>query len=203
LNAVRSSPARISSWLTAIVTVGLAAPSYYVGILLIAASVMYVIWGPTSQPLFPFQGFGWDAHLVLPTLALMFLPTVKIAQITSGMLVDEMGKQYVVAARSFGHPINSIRSRLAFRNIMAAVVITIAASLRLMVAELIIIERLFGLPGIGRLLSSTVLLTRESDTFLLPPLLAAIMTVLAGFFLLTDIASGLLVKKFDPRQAES
>jgi peptide/nickel transport system permease protein len=203
LNAVRSSPPRVANWLTAVVTVGLASPSYYIGILLIAASVMYVIWGPTSEPLFPFQGFGWDAHLVLPTLALMFLPTVKIAQISSGMLVEEMGKQYIVAARSFGHPMKAIRNRLAFRNIIAAVVITVAASLRLMVAELIIIERLFGLPGLGRLLSSTVILTHEGDTFLLPPLLAAILTVLAAFFMLTDIVSGVLVRKFDPRQADA
>lgn len=203
LNAVRSTPPKVSPWLTAIVTVGLASPSYYIGILLIAVSVLYVIWGPGADPIFPFQGYGWDMHLVLPTLALMFLPTVKIAQITSGMLVEEMGKQYVVAARSFGHPLKSIRNRIAFRNILAAVVITIAASLRLMVAELIIIERLFGWPGFGRLLASTVVLTSPGDNFLLPPLVAAILTVLAAFFLLTDLIAGVLVRIFDPRQVEA
>jgi peptide/nickel transport system permease protein len=197
-SSVRLSPIKVSSWLTGIVTIGLASPSYFIGVILIALSIAYVIWGPGSgvTPLVPFQGYGIDTHLVLPTLTLM----VKIAQITSGMLVGEMGKQYVVAALSFGHQMRKIRSRLAFRNILAAVVITIAASLRLMIAELIIVERLFDWPGFGRLFSTTIVLTSRSDNFLFPPLVAALLTVLALVFLLTDIIAGLLVRRFDPRQ---
>lgn len=199
-SAVRMSPVRISSWLTGMVTVGLASPSYFIGVLLIALSIVYVIWGPGMEPLVPFQGYGIDAHLVLPTLTLMVLPTVKIAQITSGMLVGEMDKQYIVAARSFGHRMSAIRGRLAFRNILAAVVITIAASLRLMIAELIIVERLFDWPGFGRLFSSTIVLTSHTNTFLMPSLVAAMLTTLAAVFLLSDIIAGVLVRKFDPRQ---
>ncbi len=201
-SSVRLSPIKVSSWLTGIVTIGLASPSYFIGVILIALSIAYVIWGPGSgvTPLVPFQGYGIDTHLVLPTLTLMVLPLVKIAQITSGMLVGEMGKQYVVAALSFGHQMRKIRSRLAFRNILAAVVITIAASLRLMIAELIIVERLFDWPGFGRLFSTTIVLTSRSDNFLFPPLVAALLTVLALVFLLTDIIADLLVRRFDPRQ---
>jgi len=203
IRAVRVSPPKVSGWLTAMVTLGLATPSYYIGILLIAFSVIYVIWGPGKVPVFPFQGFGWDAHLVLPTLALMVLPMVRIAQISSGMLFGEMGKQYVVAARSFGNTVQTVRRRHAFRNILAAVVITIAASLRLMVAELIIVERLFDWPGFGRLFSSTIILTSRTDNFLFPPLVAALMTVLAAFFLLIDLFSAVFVRVFDPRQAQA
>lgn len=201
-SAVRLAPLKVSSWLTGMVTVGLASPSYFIGVILIALSIVYVIWGPGLDPLVPFQGYGIDAHLVLPTLTLMVLPTVKIAQITSGMLVGEMGKQYVVAARSYGHNLSSIRSRIAFRNILAAVVITIAASLRLMVAELIIVERLFDWPGLGRLFSTTIVLTSRTNNFLYPPLVATMLTLLAAVFLLTDLIAGVLVRRFDPRQAE-
>jgi peptide/nickel transport system permease protein len=200
-SAVRISPPRVSFWLTGMITIGLASPSYYVGIVLIALSIVYVIWGPNATPLVPFQGYGIDAHLVLPTLALMVLPTVKIAQITSTMLAGEMDKQYVVAAHSFGHTMQAIRRRFAFRNILAAVIITIVASLRLMIAELIIVERLFDWPGIGRLFSSTLVLTHRSDIFLFPPLLAALLTILAAVFLLSDFVAGILVRYFDPRQA--
>lgn len=200
-SAVRISPPRVSSWLTGLITIGLASPSYYIGIVLIALSIVYVIWGPDANPLFPFQGYGIDAHLVLPTLALMVLPTVKIAQIASTMLAGEMDKQYVVAARSFGHTMQAIRRRLAFRNVLAAVIITILASVRLMIAELIIVERLFDWPGIGRLFSSTLVLTTRSEAFLFPPLLAALLTILAAVFLFTDLVAGILVRHFDPRQA--
>jgi ABC-type dipeptide/oligopeptide/nickel transport system permease component len=72
--------------------------------------------------------------------------------------------------------------------------------LRLMIAELIIVERLFDWPGFGRLFSTTIVLTSRSDNFLFPPLVAALLTVLALVFLLTDIIAGLLVRRFDPRQ---
>ena len=199
LIAVRPRPPRVASWLTLFSTVGLAAPSFYIGILLISLSVMYVIWGPTSSPLIPFQGFGWDAHLVLPVLALMVQPAFKLAQVTSNLLVDEMGKQYVVAALSFGHTLNTIRRHFALRNIMAPVMLVIAGSLRFMVAELIIIERLFDWPGFGRLFSSTIVLTSHSENYLLIPLMAAMMTMLAVLYYVADMIASMLARAYDPR----
>lgn len=197
--AVHTNPPKISAWLTILTTVGLASPSFYIGILFITFSILFLIRGGTSQPLLPFQGFGWDSHLVLPVLALMVRPTVQIAQVTSGMLVGELGKQYVTAARAFGHSARSIRWRYTFRNILAPVALTIAGSLRLLVAELIIIERLFSWPGVGRLLSTTLVLTSSSVNFLYPPLVAALLTILVAVFLLADLAASILVRVFDPR----
>jgi peptide/nickel transport system permease protein len=198
LRAVRTEPPHIAGWMTVLTTIGLASPSFFVGILFVAFSVIFVIWGPTDKPLFPFQGFGWDTHLVLPTLALMVLPTVKIAQVTSGMMVGEMGKQYVVAARSFGHSPRGIRFRHAFRNVIVPVTITISGSLRLLVAELIIIERIFGWPGLGRLLS-TALISGDSGNYLNPPLLGALLAVIAAIFLVADLLATWLARRFDPR----
>jgi ABC-type dipeptide/oligopeptide/nickel transport system permease component len=48
----------------------------------------------------PLTGFGWDSHLIMPALVLITRPTVQIAQATAGLLSDELGKQYVVAAAS-------------------------------------------------------------------------------------------------------
>jgi peptide/nickel transport system permease protein len=197
--AVRSSPPKISSWMTLVATVGLASPSFYIGILFIGLSFLYLSTQHTREPLFPIQGFGWDTHLVLPTLALMVRPTVQIAQVTSGMLVGELNKQYITAALSFGHSNRSIRHHLAFRNIIAPVALTIAGSLRLLVAELIIIERLFNWPGLGRLLSTTLVIHSTTDNFLYPPLLAALLMVLVGVFLVADLAASILVRIVDPR----
>ena len=197
--AVRLIPHRVAGWLTLFTTMGLAAPAFYVGILLISLSVFYFIYGPSSKPLLPFQGFGWDVHLVLPALALMVQPVAKIAQVTSNLLVDEMGQQYVIAARSFGNPLKKIRSHHAFRNVIAPVILVMSGSLRYMVAELIIIERLFGWPGIGRLFSSTLILTSRSDNFLVPQLMAALLTLLALLYLVADLIASILVRLYDPR----
>jgi len=146
---VRNDPPRVSGWLTAIATGGLASPSFFVGIIFISLSVIYLIYGPANKPLLPFQGYGWDAHLILPVLALIARPTVQIAQVTSGLLAGELGKQYVLAARSFGHDLKRILRRDAFRNVIAPVILVMTGSMRLLIAELIIIERLFNWLGLG------------------------------------------------------
>ena len=71
--------AGIAPWLTITTTVGLAMPSFYIGSLLIMATLAYLIWGP-SDAVLPVQGFGWDLHLVLPALVLAARAAAQIAQ---------------------------------------------------------------------------------------------------------------------------
>jgi peptide/nickel transport system permease protein len=203
--ASRIEPPRTSQWLTLFSTVGLAMPSFYIGTLFIVASISYILWkGPGYETPFPIRGFGWDIHLVLPTLALLVLPTVQIARVTSGHLVDELDKEYVLAARSFGHTWRAVRGRLAFSNILAAVILTIAGSVRLLVGELILVEWLFQWPGLGRLLGWTLvppLLSSSSGgpLFLNPPVVAAVLTIFAVIFLVTDFVAAVLARVVDPR----
>jgi peptide/nickel transport system permease protein len=205
LRAARSDPPRVSQWLTFSSTLGLAMPSFYIGSLFIVASVSYIRFkGPGTQAPLPLQGFGWDEHLIFPALALMIRPTVQIARVTSGLLVDELGKQYTLAARSFGHTWRAIRWRLALSNILAPVILTVAGSLRLLVGEMILIEWLFRWPGLGRMLAWTLVpmqLSSDSGSplFLNPPVVAAVLTVIAAIFLASDFVAALLARSLDPR----
>ncbi len=198
--AVRRSKNGVAAWLTLISTIGLALPSFYIAILLIALFIGIMLYAmSTATLLIPFQGFGWDAHLILPVLALVIQPTVKIAQVTAGLLSEEMEKQYVVAALSFGHTFQKIKGKFAFRSILAPVVLTIAASLRIMIAELIIIERLFNWPGMGKLIASILSKNSLSGDLLAPPMIAAVLTMLVGIFLLVDFIATFLSRMIDPR----
>lgn len=198
--AVRRNHTGVSTWLTFTSTIGLALPSFYVATLLIALFLfifLYATAGSTS--IIPFQGYGWDAHLILPVLALIFQPTVKIAQVTGSLLSEELEKQYVTASLSFGHSFKSLKNKFAFRSILAPILLTIASSLRLMLAELIIIERLFNWPGLGRLIASALNVRAQSQDVLSPPLIAALLTVLVGLFLLIDLFATSLSRMIDPR----
>ncbi len=204
LRAVHVDPPRVSRWLPFLSTVGLAMPSFYIGSLLILALFFYILWRPGTGMPIPWRGFGWDRHLVFPTLALMARPTVQIAQLTSGLLVDELGKQYIVAARSKGLPWRLVQGRHAMGNILASVILTIAGSLRLLVGELILVEWLFRWPGLGRLLAATLIpspvsVSLGTPLFLNPPLVAALITVFAALFLVTDLVASVLVQIIDPR----
>ena len=152
LKAVRNEAQGVAHWLSLISTAGLAMPSFYIGSLFIFVSVYYVLRSiPGTNPPFPLDGFGWDKHLVLPVLALMARPTVQLAQVTAGLLSEELRKQYVIAARSLGYTWRSIHNTYALRNVIAPVIVTIAGLIRLLVGEQVLIEWLFRWPGLGRL----------------------------------------------------
>jgi peptide/nickel transport system permease protein len=203
--AARFDPPRSAQWLTVLSTIGLAMPSFYVGTLLVVASITYILsQGPGSEPLFPIRGFGWDAHLVFPTLALMLRPTAQIARVTSSQLTEEFKKNYVLAARSFGHTWRDIREHVALANVLAPIVLSISGSLRQLVGELILIEWLFQWPGLGRLLGWTLVPPLLSSSaggplFLDPPVVAAIVSVFAVLFLAADLVASVLVRVLDPR----
>jgi peptide/nickel transport system permease protein len=206
-----AEPPSTARWLTSISTVGMAMPTFFVGSLFFAFWFLYVLWGGQGTLPLPLNGFGWDSHLIVPTLVLMARPTVQIAQVTAGLLAEEFGKQYVTAARSVGYTWRQIRRRNAMRNILAAVILTVASSVRLLVGELIVVEWLFNWPGLGRLLASTLIPggvvsssgAGEHSSFLDPVLVAIVLAVFAALFLLTDLLASVLAKSFDPRLREA
>jgi peptide/nickel transport system permease protein len=207
VSAVRIEPPRIAPWLPPLTSVGLAMPSFYLGLLFIGASVLLALRGLRAFPL-PLFGFGWDAHLILPVLALMLRPTMQIAQVTASLLVDEIHKQYVVTARSVGNTWRAIRRKHTLRNVLAAVVLTITGAFRLSLGELIIVEWLFGWTGLGRLLALTLIAPNIAapggvlgggQYFLNPPLLTGLVTLFAVAFLLADLVAFGLVRAVDPR----
>lgn len=203
--ATKNEPAGVSRWLTILSTVGLAMPSFYIGSLLIIGLIFYILWrGPETNIPLPLSGFGWDAHLVLPVLALMARPTFQLAQVTAGVLSAELGKQYVIAGRSMGRTWRSIRLHFALRNVLAPVILTVAGLQRFLVGELIMIEWLFRWPGLGRLLGWTLVpaeftSSQGSPLFLNPPVMATVLTLIAALFLFTDFVAAVAVRYIDPR----
>lgn len=203
--AARWNRLRPARWLTLVSTAGLAMPSFYVGSLLILFSVTYALWskGEGGAP-FPLAGFGWDRHMVLPVLALMIRPVVQIAQVTGTLLTGELQKPYAAAARSVGHSRSRVKRRLAFRNILAPVTLTIATSLRTLVADLILVEWLFFWPGIGRFTAAALIPAgrtnlASSPYFLNPELVAALLASITLIFLIADFVASVAVRAFDPR----
>jgi ABC-type dipeptide/oligopeptide/nickel transport system permease component len=196
--AVRRDSMKVSAWLTVLATLGLASPGFYIALLLISAFLVMAIYGPGV--FIPFQGFGWDAHLILPVLVLMVQPTVKIAQVTGSTLVDELQKPYVKAGISLGHTFRAMKDRFAFRSVIASILQAVAYSARLMVAELIIIERLFNWPGLGKFIGAVLQPASFSSTTVMNrATMAAILTTLVLIFLLIDLITILIARMVDPR----
>jgi peptide/nickel transport system permease protein len=206
LLAVRNQPPGVRGWLTPLSTIGLAMPSFYIGSLMILGIVYYSLSrGPLAESPLPIRDFGWDNHLILPVIALMLRPTVQIAQVTASLLVDELGKQYVIAARSFGHTWRDIRWRQAMRNIVAAVILSVASTFRMLVGELVVVEWLFNWPGLGKMLADTLVPGKVSTSlgatryFLDPTIVALDILIFGALFLFVELIASVLVRIVDPR----
>jgi len=208
-NSARTNPPRVSSWLIPITTMSLAMPGFYIGAVLITASVFYLLYAPGLHKTLPFplSGFGWDRHLILPIIALTFRPAVQIAQTTAVLLSEEFKKQYVSAALSLGHSWRLIRQKTALQNIFAPLAQVAASSLRLMVGELILVEWLFGWPGLGKLLAfslqpptiATVASAVLPPAYLHAPTVATVVTALGLILVTTDLLFSALAYSADPR----
>jgi peptide/nickel transport system permease protein len=207
--AVNRETHHVSRWLTTLASIGLAVPGFYLGAIFIIALVWYTLGqGLKAQSPLPTSGMGWDAHLVLPVLALIVRPTVQIARVTAEMMSTELDKQYIVAARAFGLRWRAILYKQAFRNALAPVMLTVASSFRLLVGELILVEWLFSWPGLGSLLAQALIpptiatvggLSGAKIIFLYPPLVTMLVTLFALLFLSVDTLVSILVRLVDPR----
>jgi ABC-type dipeptide/oligopeptide/nickel transport system permease component len=197
--AVRRDSLKVAPWLTFLATLGLASPGFYIAILLITFFLLLTIYGPGL--VIPFGGFGWDAHLILPVLVLVVQPTVKIAQVTGTALADELQKAYVKAGISMGLSFTAMKNRFAFRSVLAPILQAIAYSARVMVAELIVIERLFNWPGLGKFIGTVIQpATGFSDAAVLTPAtMAGLLTALVLIFLVIDLTTLFIARAVDPR----
>ncbi|MEO7366658.1 MAG: ABC transporter permease [Gemmatimonadaceae bacterium] len=131
-------------------------------------------------------------HLALPALILASQEVAAVVRLTRAGLIDELRQDYVRTARAKGLTERNILFRHAMPRALLPVITVIGARVGQLIAGAVVIEIVFGWPGIGRLML-TAIQTRDT-----PLLLALFMTisfavVLANF--MTDVAYG----AFDPR----
>lgn len=131
-------------------------------------------------------------HLALPALVLASQETAAVTRFTRAGLLEEMQRDYVRTARAKGLSRVQALLRHALRRALLPVVTVVGARVGHLISGAIIVEIVFGWPGLGRLLLSAAQ-TRDSPVLLAVFFLVAFSVVLAN--LLTDLAYAVL----DPR----
>ncbi len=169
--------------------VGVSAPSFAVGLLLLYAFAVMLGW-------FPLYGVGEGVldrlwHLALPAAALAIGLGALVIKMTRTAVLAELEQDYVTFARARGLNGRTV-SRLYLTNAAIPIVTSAGLMLAFLFGGTILVEVTFALPGIGSLLS-------ESITFKDVPVVQAVTLlvalVIAGTSLLVDLAYLLL----DPR----
>ena len=132
------------------------------------------------------------AHLVLPVTALGCFFMAVYARLTRASMLEVMGQDFVRTARAKGVPAGQVIRRHVLRNAMLPVVTMAGIQLGQMAGGAVLIETVFGWPGVGRLMFDA-LLQRDYQLLLGVFLITSVMVVV--FNLLTD----LVLRLVDPR----
>lgn len=151
---------------------GIAVPNFWFAMLLVLAFAIHLGW-------FSAGGFpGWEAGflpglkaLTLPAIALALPQASILARVMRSSLLETVGQDYIRTARAKGLSEGQTMTRHALRNALVPVMTILGLQFSFLLAGAIIIENVFFLPGLGRLIFQGItqrdLIVVESVTMLL------------------------------------
>jgi peptide/nickel transport system permease protein len=164
---------------------GASAPDFWVAIVGILVFAVTLGWLPTS-------GVGSLWHWILPVAVLVIRPFGLILQVVRGSMINALSSPYVKTARAKGMKERTIIFVHALRNAMLPVITVAGDQAAGILNGAVVIETIFGFPGIGKLMIDSIL---QRDFAVIQA--AILITAIAIFVmnLLIDIAYAML----DPR----
>lgn len=176
-------------------------PSFWVAVMVLLALAtdrgfaLFPLQGLTSVPAdAPFSArlsdLAW--HLVLPVFCLAYPFGVVLARHVKTAMREALAQDYVRAARARGVPERVVIYRHALRNSLLPVVTTLGLGLPQLVGGSVVVERVFGIPGMG-LLAFDAIGYRDYPVVMGVATLAAIVTLVSVLF------ADLLYAAVDPR----
>jgi len=179
--------------LMAAALVGISVPNFLAGLLLVLCFSVWLGW-------FPVAGYspledGWPAtlrSLVLPALALGGVQSALIARIARSSMLDVLREQFIIAGRAKGLGERAVIYKHALKNAMIPTVTIIGISFAVLISGAVVIETVFNIPGLGRLIISAVL---RRDY----PVIQGVVLCVAGVYMLINLAVDLSYVIFDPR----
>ncbi len=171
--------------LRAIALGGISIPNFWLGILLI-----YVF--SVRLHLLPVFGYGSVKNLILPTLTLGISGAMGLMRLTRTSVLEVLRLNYVRTAKAKGVTQRHVLRRHVMRNAMIPVVTSIGMHLGHMVGGTVIVESLFGWPGLGRYFADAAT-TRDI------PVIQGFVFVSAIFFVLVNLLIDFLYIMLDPR----
>jgi oligopeptide transport system permease protein len=166
-------------------TVGYTIPSFVLGIVAIFVFAVYLRW-------LPIIGWGDLRHMVLPTVILALGPAAVLTRITRASMLEAIRQDYVRTARSKGLREQVVVVGHVMKNAMIPVATIVGPVTAGLITGSFIVERLFSVPGVGRLYLTSIE-ARDYPVIMATTLLYAFLIMIANISV--DIVYGVL----DPR----
>jgi len=188
-----ASHGKPGDWVTMFLSqLGIAVPAFWLSILLVLLFAVHLRWLPPGG--FP----GWSdpiaalRSLVLPTVALALVQSAVLARVTRSSALEVMRQDFTRTARASGLSERRILWRHVLPNALVPIVTIVGMQFAALVTGTIVIENVFYLPGLGRLIFQSIA-NRDLPTVQALVMLFAVIVVTANFIV------DLLYVLIDPR----
>jgi peptide/nickel transport system permease protein len=170
---------------TAFAMVLAAIPQFWFALLLILAFSLRL-------RLLPSFGVGSFAHFILPMLAMGLPGSAGIMRMTRSTMLETIREDYIRTARAKGIPENVVIFKHALKNALLPIVTMMGMSFGLSLGGTIMIEQIFGIQGIGKLMIAAIVAKDQ-------PMVMACTVFLATLFCVIMLIVDLLYALIDPR----
>ncbi|MBZ9974181.1 MULTISPECIES: ABC transporter permease [unclassified Mesorhizobium] len=132
----------------------MAMPPFWLGVLLVLPLAIAV-------PIFPVSGYGKDwldklHHLALPAFIIALGTAALTIRSLRSSIIAVLGADYVDTARAKGLPENAVLWRHVFRNSLTSTISVLAVHTSWVIGGTVVIETVFGIPGLGSLLVASI-----------------------------------------------
>lgn len=164
---------------------GVSMPSFWLGLLLLLVFAGMLHWLPAG-------GSGGFEHLVLPAIVLGTSGAPVIARLTRASMLEVIRQDYIRTLRAHGLPEMLVVYKHGLRNAINPVITLVGLQFGFLLAGAVIVETVFSLPGIGRLMV-TAIFSRDY------PMIQGGMLLIAVAFVLVNLLTDLTYAWVNPR----
>jgi len=141
---------------------------------------------------FTHSPWRWAQHLVLPWFTLALVTAATYARLTRGSMLDVLGEEYIPTARAKGLTERREIFRHGLRSALTPVVTQFGIDFGTLLGGVIIVENIFGLPGLGQLAVQSVV---QQDL----PVVIGTIVLAAAFIVVANIVVDVCYGLLDPR----
>ncbi len=188
---------RANSWVDqgvmTVALIGLSLPDFWLGLVMIYLFAVQLGWLPTGGYTEFFQSpTGWLRMMIMPAMALALTQIGLLARMTRSGMLDVLRQDYVRTARAKGLPGWMVIGKHAFANVLVQVITVVGVSVGILLGGQIVVESVFALPGVGRLIVGAIL---RRDY----PVIQGGLLLTATIFVVVNLVVDLLYAYLDPR----
>jgi len=171
----------------------MAVPPFFAGILITYFFGLLLKWfQPGAFVSYEVSVGRFLNYLIFPAAAIAIPKIAMTVKLLRSSLIDEAKKDYVRTAYSKGNGRNAVLYLHILKNAMIPVVTFLAMTLTDMVAGSVIVESVFSIPGLGRILITSI---SNRDY----PVVEAIIVLLAAIVIAVNLLSDIICRRLDPR----